>query len=590
MLNWDGKKEQKGVKRENIGFHLKESISPIFFENGTKTTENRSLEAEYSQYYIPKSFSDIGKLIRFKKPEDSGKNNYINEDGELENNLLFLGNNLNSLNYFLNNGFKEKIDLIYIDPPFMTNSDFYKNIEIRNSEINRLNSSESTKSIKSAKSTKPIKPNGKTIVKQKQYNDKWSIDNYLQFIYERLIMLREIMKETASIYMHLDENCLHYIKVIMDEVFGSENFRREIIWNTASLNVAGFKGMVRNNWIYGAGHILFYTKSDKYTFNTQFNPRTDEFIQKKYKKEDENGLYRITRRNNKIYLKDDKGEPMINIWNDILSFNYAKIASKESVFYPTQKPEDLLSRIIKTSSNPNDIILDCFVGSGTTVAVAEKLGRRWIGCDINPNSIHTTSKRIQRIFYNRYLDSQGPIRQIPFHIYSEELNSKLNESVQISDRHMKEGKEIFDFELKLENKNIIIDIVKINKEMILESMNDSEITSKSILRIPKKKMNLFDPSFFEGISLVDSIFIDIIGLKSENSNNVEGKNKTTEEELFRVLYSDIPRKKNEAIKGKYQLDIKNFGVSGKRLENIAVKMKLADIFGNNYYLQKKFEN
>ena len=100
----------------------------------------------------------------------------------------------------------------------------------------------------------------RVFVKQKQYRDKWELDDYLQFIFERLILLKKLMKESgSSIYMHLDENCLHYIKIIMDEVFGSENFKREIIWNTASLNVAGFKGQVRNNWIYGSGHILFYT-------------------------------------------------------------------------------------------------------------------------------------------------------------------------------------------------------------------------------------------------------------------------------------------------------------------------------------------
>ena len=133
----------------------------------------------------------------------------------------------------------------------------------------------------------------------------------------------------------------------------------------------------------------------EYIFNKQYTPRDEKFIKKNYKDEDENGLFRITRRGNKLYLKDDKGEPLTDIWKDILSFNYAAAAGKESVGYPTQKPEALIERVIKASSNEGDIVLDCFVGSGTTAVVAEKLGRRWIVADLNKGAIQTTMKRIQ---------------------------------------------------------------------------------------------------------------------------------------------------------------------------------------------------
>ena len=316
MLKWKGKSKNP---LEECEFYLSEVFQPLF----PSDLEN-----------IDK-FDKI-KLNNSKKSVDLDFSKSVSDAFE-HFNLLFHGDNSQVLQ-FLRDNLNSPVDLIYIDPPFMKNVSFFRHTYLRGIDKD-------------------------VSYKQKQYSDIWDLDTYLQFLYERFYLLKDLLSETGSIYVHLDEDAAHYIKVVLDEVFGKENFRRQIIWNTASLNVAGFKGQVRDNYIYASGIILFYTKTDSYTFNPQYSPHSQEYIDKKYKKSDENGKYRITRRNNKIYMKEDQGEPFTNIWNDILSFNYAKAATRESVFYPTQKPEALLNRIIRASSNEGDLVLDCFCGS-----------------------------------------------------------------------------------------------------------------------------------------------------------------------------------------------------------------------------------
>ena len=293
-------------------------------------------------------------------------------------NLLFHGDNKEILSTLLVQGFRGKIDLIYIDPPFASGADYVRKVALRGRR-------------------EDLEAEGHSVIEQTQYADIWANDTYLQFMYERLILMHQLLSDKGSLYLHCDQTFSHYLKLIMDEVFGKDNFVSEITWDTASINVAGFKGQA-NKWIYATGNILYYRKNPmKSIFNKQYIPRNEKFIEKNYKDEDENGLFRITRRGNKLYLKDDKGEPLTDIWKDILSFNYVAAAGKESVGYPTQKPEALVERIIKASSNEDSIVLDCFVGSGTTAAVAEKLGRRWIAADINRGAIQTTIKRLQKL-------------------------------------------------------------------------------------------------------------------------------------------------------------------------------------------------
>jgi DNA modification methylase len=373
------------------------------------------------------------------------------------------------------------------------------------------------------------------IYKQKQYTDTWSLEEYLQFLYERLYLIRDLLKDTGSIYVHLDEDAAHYIKIILDEVFGRENFRRQIIWNTASLNVAGFKGNVRDNYIYASGIILFYTKSDSYTFNPQYNPHSKEFIEKKYKKKDENGRYRITRRNNKIYLKDDSGEPITNVWNDILSFNYAKAASRESVFYPTQKPEALLRRIILTSSNPGDVVLDCFAGSGTTSAVAQKLNRKWIACDNNANAIHISSKRIQRIICNE----NSLVNTRSFQVWDEKKHKTTINPIKILGER--------------KNAYLTLSIAEIDNSQIYAN---TDITPKT--------------SLISNYSLIDSIFV-FFSTDSQEDNP------------FQIHFSDIPRGRKESIVGTYRFFIPKW-----KENDLITKIRIYDIFGNMYEKKMKF--
>ena len=181
------------------------------------------------------------------------------------------------------------------------------------------------------------------------------------------------------------------MKLICDEIFGADNFQREIIWDISVLS--GYK-TIANNWIRGHDTILFYSKSSNMTFNKQKQEHRKEYLDR-FNKIDEDGKQYFDGRGKKILLEDviEKGKAIGDVWGDIMSFQQTP-TSKEKVGYPTQKPESLLERIILASSNPGDLVGDFFCGSGTTLAVAEKLGRKWVGSDLGRFSIHTTRKRL----------------------------------------------------------------------------------------------------------------------------------------------------------------------------------------------------
>jgi Adenine specific DNA methylase Mod len=223
------------------------------------------------------------QLIEVFDPLDTGRKVYTPTYDELKDNwqnLLFHGDNKEVLATLLELGFRGKIDLIYIDPPFKSGADYVRRVELRG-----------------LKDLGRIDEDSASVLQQTMYFDIWNNDNYLQFMYERLMLLKELLSETGSIYVHLDWRVGHAVKLIMDEVFGEDNFRSQIIWNTASLNVAGFK-IQANNWIYSQGIILYYVKNnvkDGFTFNKQFIKTL------KYPYEDEKGKYRLTRNGEKVY-------------------------------------------------------------------------------------------------------------------------------------------------------------------------------------------------------------------------------------------------------------------------------------------------
>ena len=284
-------------------------------------------------------------------------------------NEIYWGDNIQVMSHLLKKH-RGKVNLIYIDPPFDSKADYKKTITLRGQKVENDHSS----------------------FEDKQYTDIWTNDEYLQFMYERLILCRELLADTGSIYLHCDFHRDHMFRCLMDEVFGASNFAREIIWNRG--NPSGGKAAA-NNWIHAHDVILFYCKTAERTFNKQYEPYTQEYIAERFVHDDNdgNGRYRLQGSGanlRKQYLKDSKGKAYTSVW-DMPDINVMALERQD---YPTQKPEALLERIIKASSNPGDLVFDCFMGSGTTQAVAMKLGRKFIGADINLGAVQTTTKRL----------------------------------------------------------------------------------------------------------------------------------------------------------------------------------------------------
>ena len=324
-------------------------------------------------------------------------------------NKIFWGDNLQVMSHMMKE-YRGQIDLIYIDPPFDSKADYKKKIEVRG--VGKTTSDSSS-------------------FEEKQYTDIWTNDEYLQFMYERLIICRELLANTGSIYVHMDEKRSYFVRQLLDEIFGQNNFRREIIWDITV--ISGYKTLAQN-WIRGHDVILYYAKNiDRVKYNKLFQKQSQKYL-KRFDKVDENGRVYFGGRGERRYLDEviKKGKPYGDVWGDILSYQLIKARLSEidsldeladllteintnsplsSVWgdimsfqqaptaterndYPTQKPEALLQRIILSATNPGDLVFDCFMGSGTTQAVAMKLGRRFIGADINLGAIQTTTKRL----------------------------------------------------------------------------------------------------------------------------------------------------------------------------------------------------
>jgi len=319
-----------------------------------------------------------------------------------------------------------QVNLIYIDPPFDTGADFSFTAAIPDDP--ETEEDESSQFIKQP-----------SVIEQKAYRDTWGrgLDSYLQWFYETAVFLRDLLHETGSIYVHLDWHVSFYAKAVLDEVFGAENFLGEIVWRRANAKGLAFTGYPNNHDV-----ILYFVKSASgFTWNRPFRAHDPEYIKNFYRfVEPETGrkfrlsdltnpnpnrpnltyewkghkrVWRWTRErmaeadrkgiihysstglaSQKRYLDEMEGSPVDSIWDDALP---VQAQAAERLGYPTQKPEALLGRIIKASSNANDLVMDCFCGSGTTAAVAEKLGRRWITCDLGRFAIHTTRKRLLSI-------------------------------------------------------------------------------------------------------------------------------------------------------------------------------------------------
>ncbi|OGG95965.1 DNA methylase, partial [Candidatus Kuenenbacteria bacterium RBG_16_41_7] len=275
------------------------------------------------------------------------------------------------------------IKLIYIDPPFDVGADFSMNIEI----------GDPSKGGQVEEFTK--RPN---VLEELAYRDTWGkgADSFIAMIYERLSLMHDLLAEDGSIYVHCDWRVNSYIRLALDEIFGKDNFSNEIAWH-----YSGWNKQLNTSFEKRHDSIFFYRKSAESVFNSYFEPWTskEEYIKARKQKinKDENGREYVLSdagggKRIKRYLDEvmQQGVVVDDVW-DIDKLNNSAI---EGAGYPTQKPEILLERIIKASSNDGDIVADFFAGSGTTLSVAEKLGRKWIGSDLGKFSIHTTRKRM----------------------------------------------------------------------------------------------------------------------------------------------------------------------------------------------------
>lgn len=365
---------------------------------------------------------------RAEKPEDTAAQADLfamdNRGRQLQGwtNKLIWGDNKLILSSLKNGPLREEIErqggikLIYIDPPFDVGADFSMDIEIGGDTFTK-------------------RPN---ILEEIAYRDTWGngADSFIAMIYERLIAMRDLLADDGSIYVHCDWRMSSYLRCIMNEIFGASSFKNEVVWQrTGAHNDAGRFGIVNDS-------VLFYSKSEKYTFNPVYVPHSKEHLETRFNQVDPrnnkrffagpitapgSGPARVFRGESikppsgrhwsytqerideleragmiyysstgtpylKQYMDDyvDKGRRVQSIWTDVLPSK----TGKEVLGYPTQKPEALLQRIIEASSNPGDIVADFFVGSGTTAAVAEKHGRKWIASDLGKFGVHTTRKRM----------------------------------------------------------------------------------------------------------------------------------------------------------------------------------------------------
>jgi len=396
-LVWPGKFDENGQIKEtnriNLPFQIIETINTSRAESEKRKKIGRSLY----DFFEPEE----GETI-----EDGWKNKLIWGDNELVMSSLL-------------KKFAGKIDLIYIDPPFATGADFNFKTEIGESGEDILKT--------------------QSIIEEKAYRDTWGlgIQSYLEMLHDRLILMKELLKYNGSIYVHLDWHVGHYVKIILDEIFGKENFVNEIIRQktmSCKAQTMGFGNMHDTLYIYSKTEKTYFVQQydernektrklrfpeiekntgrryvwDNFTQAGQGPPRKfgDRIIkppkgkhwiwtQEKIDEGWKNGFIEIKGNMPRVKRYETPGVPAGDIWVGKEWVIHSQ--SSESLGYDTQKPEYLLKRIISTSCPENGIVADFFCGSGTTMAVAEMLGRRWIGCDLSKWAIHISRKRLLEI-------------------------------------------------------------------------------------------------------------------------------------------------------------------------------------------------
>lgn len=322
-------------------------------------------------------------------------------------NLIIRGECVSACAYLKDKGIT--VDLVYIDPPFASGADYAKKVYVRRNPrvAEAIRQAELELDIEELK-----------VFEEKMYGDVWDKERYLNWMYENLMAIKSVMSDTASIYVHLDWHIVHYVKILMDEIFGEDNFINDITWKRQTSS--GFKG--KNAMGKNHDNILLYSKNADFLYNTIYLSYSEEYISQRFShKEEVNGntryfkdaflgtattketIEKLKAENKiyytnsggmrlKVYLDEAEGIPLDDVWTDL---NAVNSQAEERTDYATQKPEALLERIIKASSNEEMVVADFFGGSGVTAAVAHKLNRRFIHSDVNINSIQTVRDRLK---------------------------------------------------------------------------------------------------------------------------------------------------------------------------------------------------
>lgn len=350
--------------------------------------------------------------------------------GDDSDNLLLRGECLSACAYLKDKGIE--IDLVYIDPPFASGADYARKVYLRkNPKFAEQLAEKEAELAEQIEAGEEVEIDEYKAFEEKMYGDIWHKEEYLNWMYENLTAIRSIMSETGSIYVHLDYHIGHYIKILLDEVFGEDNFRTEIIWKRTTAHSDS------TNYGNNFDMIFYYSNSDNYIFNKVFQEYSEDYL-KRFNREDADGrkwtdgnltakglkgkgyqyaykgfssLWRcpletmenLDKENRlhltktggirlKVYLDELKGMTCQALWDDINPVNSQAV---ERLEYSTQKPEALLERIINASSDEGMIVADFFGGSGTTAAVAHNLGRKFITSDVGINSLLTTRDRLK---------------------------------------------------------------------------------------------------------------------------------------------------------------------------------------------------
>jgi DNA modification methylase len=398
----------------------------------SKTKTELIWEGKYDEYgnrreiKLPSTPYPLQKIETIDEPHDRIKADRVVQDEIFDEtkfheghhhdsfrNMLIWGDNKLILHSLLDK-YRGKIDLVYIDPPFDVGADFTMEVQLGGEKDSVMKE--------------------QSLMEAVAYRDTWGkgTDSYLQMMYERLGLIRELLSDSGSIFVHTDWRVNSMIRLMLDEVMGNENFGNQIEWRRGR----AVTHTTSNQFVRMHDSILYYHKTSSSIFERALKPYSDSTL-KLYSNEDDKGRYRLQElrdysksniekfieegkielRNGtkylKQYLSDKEGVAIDDIWEDIGSVAYD--FRNESVSYPTQKPEALISRIIKATTSEKSIVADFFCGSGTTLAVAEKLGRRWIGADLGRFSIHTTRKRMLQVQRELHLSGK-PYRS--FDVYN----------------------------------------------------------------------------------------------------------------------------------------------------------------------------